>query len=850
MNTALVKPPSDQEIKKAVDEINLDKAPGPDGMTGLFYQLFWEVTAREVIAMVKYFFLSNSFDPSMNQTNICLIPKTERPMEMTEFRPISLCNVSYKIISKIICSRLKKFLPKLISETQSAFVARRLISDNILLAQEAFHALRTNPMCKAKYMAIKTDMSKTYDRVKWCFLEALLLKMGFADKWVSWIHWCVSSISYQILLNGEPKGNIQPSRGLRQGDPLSPFLFILLTEALISQLRGAEEEGRLTGLKIARASPAISHLLFADDSLFFCKADVQQAAELIRIINLYGRASGQLLNPAKSSISFGYKVGQEVKIAMKQTLGITKEGGMGMYLGLPEKICGSKRQVFAFIRDRLNDRINSWSAKLLSKGGKEGAIAKFWWSTKGNNRGLHWIAWEKICVPLEKGGLGFKDLLSFNLALLAKQLWRLLHHPNSLLACVLKGRYYRHISPMEVKKSNSPSYGWRSILAAQDLLREGLRKTIGSGYNTRFWCDPWIPTIPARPAIDIGVYRDRDLFVNQLIDQTSKQWRPEMLEALIDPGDITLIQNIRPSHSFRDDGYCWIHTKTGQYTVKSGYKLATQMKEEKQDITAHEPSINPLKAMIWKLKAPKKIQHFLWQVLSGCIATCSRLADRHCGIDRSCPRCGHEDESINHLLFLCPPALQTWALSDIPTSPGIFPSESLYGNFDYLLLRAKKNGTPEDILARFPWIAWFIWKARNEKTFNGNQIIPPDTVLHATREEENWRVAQVIENKEGAGGTQPSNDRNEEDESHFPRCQVDASWVTNSTVSEGGFAMDLAPDTHLYGSIGMDQVLSPIHAEFTILLHAMTYSLQLGVTSMSYQSDCLQLVKLINDEED
>lgn len=228
-------------------------------------------------------------------------------------------------------------MPQLISETQSAFVAKRLISDNIILAQEAFHALRTNPMCKAKFMAVKTDMSKAYDRVEWKFLEALLIKLGFAEKWVSWILRCVSSVTYQILLNGEAKGNIIPSRGLRQGDPLSPFLFILLTEALISKLRGAEEEGRITGLKIARASPEISHLLFADDSLFFCKADVQQCAELIRIINLYGRASGQQLNPAKSSIFFGSKVGHEAKGALKQSLGISKEGGMVCILDFRKK---------------------------------------------------------------------------------------------------------------------------------------------------------------------------------------------------------------------------------------------------------------------------------------------------------------------------------------------------------------------------------------------------------------------------------------------------------------------------------------------------------------------------------
>ena len=242
-----------------------------------------------------------------------MIPKTDRPKEMTEFRPISLCNVSYKIISKILCRRLKKFLPKLISETQSAFVARRLISDNILVAQEIFHAMRTNQICKSKFVAIKTDMSKAYDRVEWNFLEALMLKMGFAEKWVAWIKWCISSVSYQVLLNGEAKGNIIPSRGLRQGDPLSPFLFIILTGALISQIKGAEAEGRLTGLKIAQASPAVSHLLLTDDSLFFCKADVQKCAELMKIINNYGLVSGQQLNTSKSSILFGSKVPAEVK---------------------------------------------------------------------------------------------------------------------------------------------------------------------------------------------------------------------------------------------------------------------------------------------------------------------------------------------------------------------------------------------------------------------------------------------------------------------------------------------------------------------------------------------------------
>lgn len=113
------------------------------------------------------------------------------------------------------------------------------------------------------------------------------------------------------------------------------------------------------------------HLLFADDSLFFCKADILQCAELLNIIKCYGLASGQHLNTAKSSIFFGSEVPQDVRRALKQTLGIFKEGGMDTYLGLPEKISGSKKQVVAFVQDQLSKRINSWSSKLLSRGGKE-----------------------------------------------------------------------------------------------------------------------------------------------------------------------------------------------------------------------------------------------------------------------------------------------------------------------------------------------------------------------------------------------------------------------------------------------------------------------------------------------
>lgn len=719
-------------------------------------------------------------------------------------------------------------------------------------------------------------MSKAYDRVEWSFLEALMRKLGFNDKWISWIMFCVTSVSYKILINGEAKGNIIHTRGLRQGDPLSPFLFIICTEALIAQIKGAEEEGRLTGLKIAQGSPAVSHLLFADDSLFFCKAEIQECAELLKIINSYGLASGQQLNREKSGILFGNRVVAEKKMDLKRAIGISKEGGMGMYLGLPETICGSKQQVFSFVQDRLNARINSRSAKFISKGGKEvliksiaqalptyvmscfllpqnitnklrGAISRFWWSSKNNKRGLHWLAWDKISVPLSKGGLGFRDFKEFNVALLAKQLWRLLCYPDSLLCRVLKGRYFRYSNPMEAKNANSPSFGWKSMMAAKSLLQEGLRKNIQSGFNTRVWSDNWIPTVPARPAKDKGIYRDPNLYVNHLIDFDTKEWKMDIIHNLVDPEDIPLITCLKPSRAFKTDDYIWVYTKSGQYTVKSGYSIATQGTPIQQELL--EPSITTLQGQVWKLKTSRKIKHFLWQALTGCVSTCSRLMDRHCGTSRSCPRCGATDETICHMLFECPFSSQVWALSHISSTPGQFPSASLFTNFDYLFWRAKENGPPAEHLESFPWIAWYIWKARNEKVFNNKEVLPPETLALALSESKSWSVAQQIDGQ-GEDAEAPTEVLEHlEEQRGACWCQIDASWEGTDSKSGFGFMLQ-ALDSKVFGQRCINRVLSPLHAEFSALLWAMESALQRGYNAVHFETDCSGIIKIIEEADD
>jgi hypothetical protein len=223
---------------------------------------------EEVYDAALQFFHFIKMDADINATNIVLIPKNCNTCSVTDFRPISLCNVLYKIISKVLANRLKVVLPHVISQSQSAFIPGRLITDNIIAAYETMHTMHTRMWSKVGYMGIKLDMSKAYDRVEWGFLEVVMAKMGFPTRWIKLVMECVKTVSYAIVVNGNPVGYIKPSRCLRQGDPLSPYLFLICAEALSSMLTRAENNGVITGVPTSKKGPRISHLFFTDDSQF------------------------------------------------------------------------------------------------------------------------------------------------------------------------------------------------------------------------------------------------------------------------------------------------------------------------------------------------------------------------------------------------------------------------------------------------------------------------------------------------------------------------------------------------------------------------------------------------------
>lgn len=275
---------------------------------------------------------------SINETIIVLIPKKKNSELITEFRPISQCTVLYKIVSKTLANRLKQVLGPLVSENQGAFVPRRLIFDNVILAFELLHSMSKKRSGRKGFMALKLDMSKAYDRVEWVFVCAIMSTMGFSQHWVNLIFDCISTVSCSFLINGKLCGSVHPSRGIRQGCSLSPYLFILCAEGFSAAIRHAESQRRLEGFTCCKQGPSISHLFFVDDSIIFTKIDKKNVDQIVRILRCYEKAQSQVVNLDKTAVTFSPNTKPETSGLICEDLGIHYPNSHDIYLGLPSVV--------------------------------------------------------------------------------------------------------------------------------------------------------------------------------------------------------------------------------------------------------------------------------------------------------------------------------------------------------------------------------------------------------------------------------------------------------------------------------------------------------------------------------
>ena len=283
-----------EEIKEIIFAMDGESAAGPDGFTGRFFTFAWDVVGQDVLEAVVSFFCGHELPRSVSSTLIVLIPKVSSSPDCSQFRPISLCNFVTKVIATTLAVRLAKVLPSIISPQQSGFVKGRQIFDNFLLAQELVSdSHRKN---RGGNVVLKLDMAKAYDRVSWPFLLQVLRRFGFDEIWIDMIWRLISNVWFSVIVNGAPQGFFKSSRGLRQGDPLSPALFVISAKVLSRLLNSLSTFRGFTPFRVPRGCLPVIHLAYADDIIVF-PIGLRRSVQLVmKALDEYVLVSGQRVN--------------------------------------------------------------------------------------------------------------------------------------------------------------------------------------------------------------------------------------------------------------------------------------------------------------------------------------------------------------------------------------------------------------------------------------------------------------------------------------------------------------------------------------------------------------------------
>ena len=455
----------------------------------------------------------NSFEAKtvpeyLNETLISLIPKTQSPESLNNYRPISLCNTIYKVITKIIVGRIRPLLDKLISPIQAAFVPGRRGLNNIIIAQELIHSL-DKKKGKGGFMTIKVDLAKAYDRIEWSFIHKVLKAFHFPQNLIELIMSCVTTTSISILFNGSKLNSFKPSRGIRQGDPLSPYLFILCMEYLGALIEKECVAKRWIPIKASRENVAISHLFFADDLMLFAKVSKEGCEAIKDVLDVFCVESGQKISLEKSWIYFSPNVQSNIKDKACEYLGIHETTNIGRYLGFPLRHKGATRRQFNFVAERVISKLAGWKAKFLPFAGRTVLVKSvmtvipnyvmqgvalpthlcdkldkinrdFLWGSSPEKRKLHLVGWNKIIKSKEEGGLGIQEAKAKNIALLAKLNWRLYQEKESLWARVILQKYCSSSRRNSKDPDKLPCFPyWSAIKKGFPIFEKGVRWSAG-----------------------------------------------------------------------------------------------------------------------------------------------------------------------------------------------------------------------------------------------------------------------------------------------------------------------------------------------------------------------------------
>ncbi|OMO85295.1 reverse transcriptase [Corchorus capsularis] len=726
--TSLITPISDIEIQKTVWSFKPQKAPGPDGLHPCFFQRCWGILKEKFCGDIREIFSKKEMPKGLNDTLISLIPKIPNPEKVGHFRPIGLCNFDYKVVTKLIVRRLRPFLNDMISPYQASLIPGRNGVDNVILTQEIIHSFNKKKG-KAGFMAVKLDLEKGYDRLEWGFIRKVLTFFKIPTELSDLIMSCISSSRISVFVNGFAMDDFCPSRGIRQGDPLSPYLFIMCMEFLSLSILETYDNKNWQPVKISRNNPVFSHLIFADDIVLFGRADKKTATAMVNVLSLFCNESGQCINLEKSKVFFSKNTPMSQRTNIVNILGVNETYDLGRYLGYPLHTSRVKKDDYLFIVDKMRGKLAGWKSRLLSTAGRlvltqsvlesipaysmqcralpasicneiDQICRNFLWGEEEGKKKLHLLNWKDVTKPKYAGGLGLKEARLFNKAILGKLVWSFKRDPNTLWASSLTAKYGNDLNI----KNKSSSLTWRAMVWANELVENGTIKSVYSGKETSFWFEDWTCLGTIRSLV-LGPlnFGEEFLTVEQFFSQNH-------LFSFSLPHDIFSVIIATPLQTFvsKSDTFLWKASNDGQYTVQSAYNLAKGIGQ-----------VDQFWKWVWSLKFLPKLKFFLWEVILGIVPTRSLLFHRGFIVNLSCPFCNSEEETLQHLFRDCIVTQTFWQQAGFifqPTSPfDLWLKDNLLRK-DY----HQNPSIPFSLL--FTHLLWEIWLERNQVVFKNVRV--------------------------------------------------------------------------------------------------------------------------------
>ncbi|XP_048503164.1 uncharacterized protein LOC125498892 [Beta vulgaris subsp. vulgaris] len=641
----------------------------------------------------------------------------------------------------------------LVDKYQNAFVPGRQMSDNCFISHEIINWVKKRKKGNSFAGILKVDLSKAYDRIRWDFVEAMLRKMNFPEIWVQWIMQCITTVSYAVLVNGEPSQTIFPSAGLRQGDPLSSYIFILCMEVLSRNLTHLQNMKELEGLKIARTAPKISHLFFADDALFFFKAQPKNCWTIKNVLSTFCEKSGEMINFEKSHVIFSPNTPIKFTKIMRKPLGVQVKGKIGNYLGCPMEIDGRSSASFNEITTKTVNKILSWKFSRLSPAAKlilintiltslashivsiyllprkitkklSSTLLKFWWSSSMEKKPIYWRKKEVLENHKQQGGLGFRNIEKVNKALLFNQAWRIHQKKGSLINQVFTAKYRKDPLQMAIddEAPSNCSYAYRSLFRACQSFKEGLHKRLGNEKTIRIDKDTWHHQGKSlKPKMrEDHPSRENYKMVSDIIDQ-DRRWKQSVIWNIFPKEEAREILATLIPQGEEEDELEWSHTKSGRFTVKSGYWFL-QNNTNNQDKKEH------FWKDLWKSNIFPKWKHFIWKIMHNAVPTAENLCKRSIlQVDTNCRLCKTKRETTQHLFRDCEISKRIWkaSMGIVTDQSAQISIQDWIRNFLNLLRKKKKNAdADQNAEAQFISTLWGIWVHRNEIIFQETRTNP------------------------------------------------------------------------------------------------------------------------------